>query len=181
MSQPNDPFLAARSALKCSVLAPPIEVELHGPNAIDLPDDFLCELARFLTRFVRLRASLSTLLQAPVASEQAELTDAQARKLTSILARTPQGGFDQPIAADDYMRRFWQLALIADRLYEHEWRATSERTVGARLENWPPGSSLPSAANDTSLPAVRIGDRISKQEIENLSRHCAALYMAIVV
>lgn len=175
----DDPFEEARSELSRAPLAPLIEVEVDGPNASDLPDEFLCELARFFTRFVRLRASLSHLLQAQPISVQSELTDPQARKLTATLARALDHDFQPPNAAGDYIRRYRQLALIADRLYQNEWRASPERTVGVRLENWPPGSDLPSAANDAYPPTKRLGDRISKQEIENLSLHCARMHMAI--
>lgn len=180
MPDTEDPFIAARSALSSAPVAPTRRVDVDGPNLFDLPDDFLCELARFWTRFNRLRAALASQLQGPHDIDAMELTDAQARRLTSLLSRRSWFMDEVPVTAQDYMGRMRQLSLIAQRLYEHEWRVTAGRMAGYPLENWPPGGPTPpSAANDASPPRERLADRVSLDEIKRFSRHCAQMHMAI--
>ena len=181
MTQATDPFAAARSALSQAPVAPTSKFEVHGPNVADLPDDFLCELGRFFTRFARLRVALSSLLQAQLSVDNVDLTEAQVRRLAAMLSRGARVGTHvQPLTVEAYMRRYQQLALIADRLCHQEWRATPGPQLGAKLENWPPTSEVRTAANEARPSAERLGDRIARQEIESYCRHCLDMHLAIM-
>ena len=183
-------FTEARQALLGR--KPPTTVLVDVFPAIELPDAFLLELGRLITRFGKLKAAVVRVLDRPTDCPNSPKATATLRgvRLTEIVERLHRsaGGSDEH-SSDDFsptalIDTYTALETIVAEYTSREW--TAPAAGGVQLENWPPiikeadsapvGDRFGNAANEPVQLRQEPGTKVSTAEMQNLSEICTHLY-----